>query len=42
MKMSLVRFEPPTYGSAAQGFATELQRIIDEFDGFLNINVMKR
>ena len=28
LKMSLVRFEPPTYGLAAQGSATELRQII--------------
>ena len=28
LKMSLVRFEPPTYGLAAQGSATELWQMI--------------
>ena len=28
LKMSLVRFEPPTYGFAAQGFTTELWQMI--------------
>ena len=34
-------FEPWTLGLQGQGFATDLQRIIDELDGFLNINFMK-
>ena len=37
MKMSLVRFEPPTYGLAAQGSATELWQMIHSYPNLKTI-----